>query len=501
MKKYQIIILAMAAAAMAVSCSKADYFGGFPGIYADGNVLSEGELTEEPGDNFDEIKENGFVKVSDQPTSTFSIDADGAAYAYMRRCVKNGFMPDKNSVRIEEYLNYFTFDYADPTGEETVAINAELGDCPWNKEHKLLRLGLKGKSMKDSEIPDANYILLIDTSGSMNGQDRIELIKTGLCTMVDYMKPTDRIAIITYSGEVKMLLESTLVKDAAKIKKAIKKLEASGYTAGGAAMKMAYEEATEHYVKGGNNRIIMCTDGDFNVGVSSTEALVEMVESYLDKGIYLSIMGFGAGNFQDSRMESLSNHGNGTFTYVDCEEEMMKVFVTERSHFYSVANDTKCQITFKGEAVDSYRLIGYENRVMNKEDFENDKKDAGEIGAGQTITALYEIIPAEGFKADEGLARFDVRYKLALGGESRPLGLDINVPALDEKGSISATESENFRFAAGVTTYALCLRNSEYKADATPQMALELVGSSIGTDKGGFRKQFLELIRKAYKLL
>lgn len=501
MKKYQIVILALATTAMSVSCSKEDCFGGFPGIYTDGAVYSEGELTEEPGDKFDEIKENGFVKVNDQPTSTFSIDADGAAYAYMRRCVKNGFIPDKNSVRIEEYLNYFTFDYADPTGEETVAINAELGECPWNSEHKLLRLGLKGKSMQDSEIPDANYILLIDTSGSMQGSDRIDLVKTGLCAMIDYMKPTDRIAIITYSGEVKMLLESTLVKDAAKIKKAIKKLEASGYTAGGAAMKMAYEEATEHYVKGGNNRIIMCTDGDFNVGVSSTEALVEMVESYLDKGIYLSIMGFGAGNFQDSRMESLSNHGNGTFTYVDCEEEMMKVFVTERSHFYSVANDTKCQITFKGEAVDSYRLIGYENRVMNKEDFENDKKDAGEIGAGQTITALYEIIPAEGFKADEGLARFDVRYKLALGGESRPLGLDINVPALDEKGSISATESENFRFAAGVTTYALCLRNSEYKADATPQMALELVGSSIGTDKGGFRKQFLELIRKAYKLL
>lgn len=501
MKKYQIVIIALATTAMSVSCSKEDCFGGFPGIYTDGAVYSEGELTEEPGDKFDEIKENGFVKVNDQPTSTFSIDADGAAYAYMRRCVKNGFIPDKNSVRIEEYLNYFTFDYADPTGEETVAINAELGECPWNSEHKLLRLGLKGKSMQDSEIPDANYILLIDTSGSMQGSDRIDLVKTGLCAMIDYMKPTDRIAIITYSGEVKMLLESTLVKDAAKIKKAIKKLEASGYTAGGAAMKMAYEEATEHYVKGGNNRIIMCTDGDFNVGVSSTEALVEMVESYLDKGIYLSIMGFGAGNFQDSRMESLSNHGNGTFTYVDCEEEMMKVFVTERSHFYSVANDTKCQITFKGEAVDSYRLIGYENRVMNKEDFENDKKDAGEIGAGQTITALYEIIPAEGFKADEGLARFDVRYKLALGGESRPLGLDINVPALDEKGSISATESENFRFAAGVTTYALCLRNSEYKADATPQMALELVGSSIGTDKGGFRKQFLELIRKAYKLL
>lgn len=499
MKKNQIITLTMTAAVLAVSCMKADYFS-FDGAYYDG-MTAEGEINEVPGDNFDEIKENDFVKVSEQPTSTFSVDADGAAYAYMRRCINSGRMPDRNSVRVEEYLNYFTFDYADPTGDETVSINAEVGDCPWNPEHKLLRLGLKGKSLKDSEIPDANYILLIDTSGSMNGSDRIDLIKTGLCTMIDYMKPTDRIAIITYSGEVKMLLESTLVKDASKIKAAIKKLQASGSTAGGAAMKMAYDEATEHYIKGGNNRIIMCTDGDFNVGVSNTEALVEMVESYLDKGIYLSIMGFGTGNFQDSRMESLSNHGNGTYTYVDCEEEMMKVFVNERSHFYAVANDTKCQITFKGEAVDSYRLIGYENRVMSNEDFENDKKDAGEIGAGQTITALYEIVPAEGFKADEGLARFDVRYKLALGGESRPLGLDIAVPTLNDKGSISAAASENFRFAAGITTYALCLRNSEYKANATPQMALELVSSSLGKDEGGFRKQFAELIEKASKML
>ena len=498
MKKYQIITLTMAVAVMAVSCMKADYFS-FEGAYYDG-MTAEGEINEAPGDKFDEIKENDFVKVSDQPTSTFSVDADGAAYAYMRRCIQSGRLPDANSVRVEEYLNYFTFDYADPTGDETVAINAEVGDCPWNPEHKLLRLGLKGKSLKDSEIPDANYILLIDTSGSMNGSDRIDLIKTGLCTMIDYMKPTDRIAIITYSGEVKMLLESTLVKDADKIKAAIKKLVANGSTAGGAAMKMAYEEATEHYIKGGNNRIIMCTDGDFNVGVSNTEKLVEMVESYLDKGIYLSIMGFGAGNFQDSRMESLSNHGNGTYTYVDCEEEMMKVFVNERSHFYSVANDTKCQITFKGEVVDSYRLIGYENRVMSNEEFENDKKDAGEIGAGQTITALYEIVPAEGFKADESLARFDVRYKLTLGGESRPLGLDINVPTLDDKGSISAAASENLRFAAGVTTYALCLRNSEYKANATPEMALELVNSSLGKDEGGFRGQLAELIKKAYKL-
>ena len=256
-------------------------------------------------------------------------------------------------------------------------------------------------------------------------------------------------------------------------------------------MKMAYDEATAHYITGGNNRIIMCTDGDFNVGVSSTDALVEMVESYLDKGIYLSIMGFGTGNYQDSRMESLSNHGNGTYTYIDCEEEMMKVFVNERSHFYSVANDTKCQITFKPETVDSYRLIGYENRVMNNEDFENDQKDAGEIGAGQTVTALYEIIPAEGFTADASVATFDVRYKLQLGQESRPLSLEI---------SASESDSQNISFAAGIAAYGLALRNSEYKGTASISMALDLVQGSLGEDKYGLRAQLVDLLKKASKI-
>ena len=492
MKKISIFL--MIAALAAVSCAKGEYMS-YDG-YWNGMICGEPEDGTQPaGDNFDEIKENGFVATATQPTSTFSVDADGATYAYMRRCIKGRKqIPPKNSVRIEEYLNYFTFDYPDPTGSETLAINAELGECPWNTEHKLLRLGLKGKSLQDSEIPDANYILLIDVSGSMQGEDRLDLVKTGLTTMVDYMKPTDRIAIITYSGSVQKLLESTLVKDAAAIKKAIKGLSASGSTAGGAAMKMAYEEAVEHYVKGGNNRIIMCTDGDFNVGVSSTSALVEMVESYLNKGIYLSIMGFGAGNFQDARMEDLSNHGNGTYTYVDSEEEMMKVFVTERSHFYSVANDTKCQITFDSTAVKSYRLIGYENRVMNNEDFANDKKDAGEIGAGQTVTALYEIVPGSNFTASANALRFDVRYKKALGESSRSLSLNVAVPAMDASGQFAAPASENMLFASGVAALGLCFRDSEYKGNATVGMAKELVDSGRSFDPGNFRKQLSGLI-------
>ncbi len=500
MKKNSLIaMVSMAVMAVAtMSCSKEAYFydAFYPG---DVNYMEgEGELEPEPGDNFYEIKENAFILTAEQPVSTFSVDADGATYAYMRRCLRDmKTLPQPNAVRIEEYLNYFTFDYADPTGSEMLAINAELGECPWNAEHKLLRLGLKGKSLTDSEIPDANYILLVDVSGSMNGDDRLGLVKTGLTTMIDYMKPTDRIAIITYAGSVKMLLESTLVKDAAKIKKAIKNLSASGSTAGGAAMKMAYEEASEHYIKGGNNRIIMCTDGDFNVGVSSTEALVEMVESYLDKGIYLSIMGFGTGNYQDSRMEDLSNHGNGTYTYIDCEEEMLKVFVNERSHFYSVANDTKCQVNFDSTAVSSYRLIGYENRVMNNEDFENDKKDAGEIGAGQTVTALYEVVPGRNFTAGTNAMRFDVRYKKALGEESRPLTLNVAVPDMDASRQFIAPASENMLFASGVAALGLCFRDSKYRGEATLEMAKELVDSGRSFDPGDFRKQLSNLIENS----
>ena len=482
------------------SCSK--YEGGWYASPSDArydanypaDAIQE-EIPPESGDSFDTIVENPFIKVSEQPVSTFSVDADGASYAYTRRCIRNNYLPSPNAIRTEEFLNYFTFDYSDPAGDESVGINAELGNCPWNDAHKLLRLGLKGKSVAEADVPPANYILLVDTSGSMLGSDRLDLLKSGLCNMLDYLRPVDRVAIITYSGDVKKLLESTLVTDPAKIKKVIRSLEASGGTAGGPAMKMAYEEASEHFMKNGNNRIIMCTDGDFNVGVSSTEELIQMVESYSDKGIYLSIMGFGMGNYQDSRMENLSNHGNGTYTYIDCEDEMMKVFVHERSHFLSVANDTKCQITFS-DAVESYRLIGYENRVMNNEDFEDDTKDAGEIGAGQTVTALYEIVPAQGYSSGTTAATFDVRYKKALGTESRPLSLEVTVPGA------TLANSPEFHFAAGIAAFSLSLRNSQYKGSASFGMASELVkkGSKDIPDPLKLRTQLLELIDAASKI-
>lgn len=474
------------------SMYKGDFLEGESAAYPSNSGMS---MSDEPGfgesgNDFETIKENPFVLTSEEPVSSFSVDADGAAYAYMRSCLSfyNG-MPEPNSVRIEEYLNYFTFDYPDPTGEETLAINAEVGACPWNPAHKLLRLGLKGKPLADSEIPAANFIFLVDVSGSMSGDDRIDLVKSGLVRLVETMREGDRVAIITYSGSVQKLLESTLVSEGkADIVKAIKQLQASGSTAGGEAMKMAYQEAAGHYITGGNNRIIMCTDGDFNVGVTSTDALVEMVESYQKQGIYLSIMGFGWGNYKDSRMENISNHGNGTYNYIDCEDEMMKVFVHERSRFYSVANDTKCQVRFNPEAVKRYRLIGYENRVMSNEEFEDSAKDAGEIGAGQTITALYEI---ECENAELSPCTFEARYKFSLkDAESRSLTLE--VPA-------GNSDSANMAFATGVTAYGLVLLDSEYKGTASVDMAEEYVKKGLSFDPGGYREGLLELIAKAKK--
>ena len=489
MKKIALFLLL--AGLCASSCSKFGYIGELDGtgyMSYPGPNPEDGPHIQISGDRFYEFKENPFVSVAETPVSSFSVDADGAAYAYMRRSIRYGSPVPVNSVRIEEYLNYFTFDYPEPASGETLGINAEAFTCPWAPEHLLIRLGLKGKTLPENKIPSANFIFLIDTSGSMYGNDRLELVKTGLCAMVDAMRPDDRVAIITYSGSVKRLVESTLIsKGAESIKRAIRSLNANGGTAGGPAMQMAYDEAKAHFSEDANNRIIMCTDGDFNVGVSSTDALVEMVESYQEKGIYLSIMGFGQGNFQDSRMENLSNHGNGTYTYIDSEEEMMKVFVQERSHFYSVANDTKCQVRFNPEVVESYRLIGYENRVMTAEEFEDSKKDAGEIGAGQTVTALYELVLKEGLEEGFYVGDFEARYKYSL--------KDAESHSLTESIGATCEISPEFTFAAGVAAYGLVLLDSEYKADATLSMAKELVAGAAGEDS--FRKQLVSLIEKA----
>ena len=459
------------------------------------------EESDESGDKFDEIIDNPFIKTAEENISTFSLDADSAAYSYMRRILKNNALPNKSSVRIEEYLNYFTFDYEDPTDGATVALNSEISACPWNNEHYLVRLGIKGKSIAKENLPLNNYVFLIDVSGSMDGADRLGLLKKCLIKMVDSMNPKDRISIVTYSGKVELLLESTLVENKDLIVKKINKLVASGCTNGASAIEMAYNEALQHYIEGGNNRIIMGTDGDFNVGITKTEDLLELVQNYAkqEKSVYLTVCGFGYGNWNDAMMEKISNKGNGTYVYVDSEEEMQKVFIDETSRFVSVANDCKAQVTFNKDLVDSYRLIGYENRVLNKEDFENDEVDAAEIGAGQTITALYEIVPTEAGKYNQEtkafgaqVFNFDFRYKENLKDESKLL---TSSPAV-----FAETCSENMRFAQAVAAYGMVLRESEYKGTATLSMVIDLIGNGFSFDPYNRRAKFAELVRKAKEI-
>ncbi len=472
--------------------------------YADNFELANGHVVvltdpDGTGDKFDDFLDNPFIDTEVENVSTFSVDADGAAYAYMRRMVNQGFRPTRAAVRIEEYLNYFTFDYPDPADGKDVAINAEVGACPWQPEHKLLRLGIKGRDIYQGKHPKSNYVFLLDISGSMATKDKLPLLQEGMKMMIDYLDPDDRISIVTYASGEKKVLESTPVREASKIKKAIGKLVASGSTAGHSGMRMAYEECLANYIEGGNNRVIMGTDGDFNVGETSTDAILELAENYAAKGIYLTVCGFGTGNLNDGMMEKVSNAGNGTYEYIDSEDELTKVFVIERNKFISVANDVKNQVTFDKEMVKSYRLIGYENRVLGKEDFDNDKKDAGEIGASQTITALYEIVPAEGFAKSKVIAKYDLRYKEALGDASIPLTMDIAVS--DPDGS-----SANLDLAAGIAAYGMMLRQTRYQGSSSFAMAHELVSRSIRNSAGfdpyqlQLRENLLELIDKADRI-
>lgn len=491
--KNKLLTLALSSAALLSACSDGeDYEPSFDQMNWESVVLPGSSPEKmESVDKFADFQDNPFINVSESLASTFSIDADGAAYAIMRNYTSVGWSINKSSARIEEYLNYFPFDYPEPTGNDNVAINYELGTCPWNQEHKLLRLGIKGKTLEADKVPLANYVFLVDVSGSMDEKNKLPLLKSCLLSMLEHLNPNDKISIVTYAGEVKLVLESTPVSEISKIQNSIKSLNANGITNGGDALKMAYDQAINNYDPEKNNRIILGTDGDFNFGITSTEELVKIVEGYARKGIYLTACGFGYGNLNDAMMEKISNSGNGTYEYIDCEDEMMKVFVHERGKFSSVANDSKCQVTFDPEYIKSYRLIGYENRVLNREDFVDDSKDAGEIGSGQTITALYEIEPTEKFVSNitSPVAKFNFRYKKSLNSESIPLSLEI----MNEEGK---ELSENFTFAAGVAAFGLSVRNSPYKGLANFEMAKSLISKSLTFDPYNYRSSFLSLIDK-----
>jgi len=468
-------------------------------------------------EDYDGITENRFRKVTDEPLSTFSIDVDGASYSNVRRMINYGQMPTEGAVRVEEFINYFKYKYPQPTGNDPFSINTEMSVCPWNKDHKLVMVGLQGKEIATTNLPPSNLVFLIDVSGSMQPENRLPLVKASLKLLVDQLREQDHVAIVVYAGAAGLVLPSTSGMNKEKIMAAIDKLEAGGSTAGGAGIKLAYNVAKEQFKKGGNNRVILCTDGDFNVGMSSDDAMERLIEEERKSGVFLTVLGYGMGNYKDNKMQKLANKGNGNHAYIDGMNEAKKVLVNEfGGTMFTIAKDVKLQVEFNPALVQAYRLVGYENRLLNKEDFNNDKKDAGELGSGHTVTALYEIIPV-GVESDFIDDVDELKYKQTTKNKKSGLKNEIMTikfrykepdanesklivhPLLDEKIPFEKT-SENFRFATAVAQFGMLLRNSEFKGNATYEKVIRQANAAIGTDKEGYRTEFIKLVQNVQSL-
>jgi Ca-activated chloride channel family protein len=491
MKRTIKFICAISILSLSVSCDK-NYDGSFNKYeFASLNVYESADPYTY-GEKYKDYEENPFISVTDNHVSTFSVDADGGSYSNMRRFVYLGQLPPKASVRIEEYINYFTFDYPEPESGENVSLNYELSKCPWNTEHYLMRIGIKGKSIPEEQLPASNWVFLIDVSGSMDSPDKIGILKSGFKLMAEGLKDNDIVSIVTYAGQAGVLLEPTCGDHKDKIKAAISKLGAGGSTAGAEGIETAYEIAENNFILDGNNRVILGTDGDFNVGPSSTEELVDLIEEKRESGIYLTVLGVGGGNLNDHMMEQIANKGNGNYEYIDNAKQIQKVFVYEKAKFYTVAKDCKIQISFNPEMVDSFRLIGYENRALEEEDFENDTTDAGEIGASQTITALYELV-RKNTDGSGQYAAFDFRYKMPGEQQSRLLNLNIQmIPSEIDNAS------ENMRFASSVAGFGLIMKESIYKGSMNLKMVLDLGTNSVNFDPNNYRKEFLDLVENIH---
>jgi len=447
------------------------------------------------GDRYNESTENPFIYTSEQPVSTFSIDADGGSYSNVKDFIENGELPPVEAIRTEEFINYFNFNYPDPEGDHSLSVNSEICLCPWNESNKLLRIGIKGITIPNELLPPSNLVLLIDISGSMTHENKLPLLRESFQMLVDEFRKQDRIAIVTYAGSAGVALESTSGENKNMIKNVINSLQAGGSTAGGQGIVTAYEIAEQNYIDGGNNRIILATDGDFNVGISNQDALVELIESKRDKGIFLTIIGVGRGNLNDAMMEQVANNGNGTYEYLGNYTDAKKILVDEYGKFFTIAKDVKIQITFNEETVQQYRLIGYENRVMDNEDFENDEEDAGEIGLGQTITALYEIVPAQSSDSNIEICNIDFRYKKS--GENQSVLISATG---EDKGNNFLNASDDLRFAVSVAGFSLILRDSDYKGDLTMQNVYEWANNSKSYDPFGYKSDFIELISSVMEM-
>lgn len=460
-------------------------------------------------ESYDYINENKFKNVIDDPLSTFSIDVDRASYANVRRFLNSSSMPYKDAVRIEEMINYFDYEYEKPNGEHPFSTHLELGECPWNTKNKLLMIGIQGECVSEDNIPPCNLVFLIDVSGSMDSPNKLPLLKSSFKLLIEKLRPQDNVAIVVYAGSAGCVLPSTKGDEREQILKALNNLEAGGSTAGGEGIKLAYKIAAESFIKNGNNRVILATDGDFNVGASSDSEMERLIEKKRDSGIYLTVLGFGMGNYKDSKMEKLANKGNGNYAYIDNILEANKMFGHELwGTLYTIAKDVKIQIEFNPAKVKEYRLIGYEDRLLDNEDFDDDKKDAGEIGSGHTVTALYELVLADNniefekkvplnyqttniIKSDD-IMTLKIRYK-------KP---DKNISNLitnkiTDKDLLINTNSNNFLLAAAVAEFGMLLRGSEFKENSNYKNVTELAKKAKGDDKYGYRAEFLDMVKKA----
>jgi len=465
-------------------------------------------------EDYDAISENEFHVAAREPLSTFSIDVDAASYSNVRRFINEGSLPPAGAVRTEEMINYFTYSYKKPMGTEPFSITTELSVSPWNSAHRLLSIGLQAKKISAENLPPSNLVFLIDVSGSMNSENKLPLVKSSLKLLVDQLRAQDKIAIVVYAGSAGLVLPPTSGNEKIKIKTAINNLESGGATAGGEGITLAYKIGNQNLLKRGNNRIILCTDGDFNVGLSSDDALERLVEKEREGGLFLTVLGFGTGNYKDNKMQKLADKGNGNHAYIDGLSEAKKVLVNEfGGTLFNIAKDVKLQVEFNPAAVAGYRLIGYENRMLKNQDFNDDKKDAGELGSGHSVTALYEIIPA-GVKSvflketdslkysalaqtvvaagKNELMTIKVRYKAPESDKS-----NLFVQAVKNEPVALASTSNDFRFAASVAGFGLLLRDSEFKGASTYNSVLSLASGALGKDEEGYKKEFVELVKKA----
>jgi Ca-activated chloride channel family protein len=456
---------------------------------------------------YDHLDENPFFRVSDEPLSTFSIDVDTASYANVRRFINSGSLPPAGAVRIEELINYFRFDYPQPAGDAPFSITTSLVECPWNSKNRLALIGLQGRSLADDKIPERNLVFLLDVSGSMNQPDKLPLVQRAMQMLVNGLTARDRVAIVVYAGASGLALPATPGDHKETIYAAIANLRPGGSTNGAAGIRLAYQIAREQFVRGGVNRVVLATDGDFNVGVTSQDELVRLIEQERASGIFLSVLGVGTDNLKDSTMEKLADKGNGNYAYLDSLREAQKVLVREAgSTLVTIAKDVKIQIEFNPSAVAAYRLIGYENRVLQNQDFNDDTKDAGEIGAGHSVTALYEIVPAgeevqlpsvdplkyqrpaphSAASASDELLTVKLRYKEADGETSRLVSTVIH--------RVPQPMSANIGFASAVAEFGMLLRNSKHAGTGSFASAAARARMFRGEDREGYRTEFVSLV-------